>query len=222
MAPRRSPSPFSRKPDGRGLEPPPGSRGGARPNVNLPSTSPPDDDVVILSPGPDAAIPRLRKGQIAATSVARSPSPRQNNGKPSGFAGEDIPSPLPPLTGSFDNMDLRESAYELLMGVTGARTPLPRAQTEPTAPEEAPRRWGGKMFGLGRAEQRNVADAEAQLYPTEVIRRQLEISDFSDQRTRKALTRASASQVTGYPLPPTGRGKDRTDILDRVSDFQLQ
>ena len=181
VAGRRTPSSLAQKPGGRGLEPPPGLRGGGRPV---------EDDVIMLSP-------RLRKAQISAPYTARSPSPRQTDGDATGFSKEDLPSPFPPLTGSFDHMDLRESSYELLMGVTGARPSLQRAQLEPAVQEEAPRSWGGKMFGMGRQERPDAAESEAALNPTEVIRRQLEISDFSDQRTRRALTRASASQVSG-------------------------
>ena len=186
VAGRRSPSSLAQKPVGRGLEPPPGLRGGGRPV---------EDDIAMLSPGPGSGIPRLKKGQIAAPYTAR----RQSSENATGFSGEDLPSPFPPLTGSFDHMDLRESSYELLMGVTGARPSLQRAHLEPAVQEEAPSRWGGKMFGMGRQERPDAAESEAALNPMEVIRRQLEISDFSDQRTRRALTRASASQVSGLP-----------------------
>eukprot|EP00271_Cylindrocystis_brebissonii_P005692 TRINITY_DN1789_c0_g1_i1.p1 TRINITY_DN1789_c0_g1~~TRINITY_DN1789_c0_g1_i1.p1 ORF type:complete len:1150 (+),score=247.56 TRINITY_DN1789_c0_g1_i1:187-3636(+) len=131
--------------------------------------------------------------------VLDSPSFKKNGSLVNG----QLSIPLPPLESGMSDVDIREAAYEILVGATGARTELrgrtgsgsyvqrPSLDTPPTTTSRLK-----LAFGLGSAAAK-VADSgpQAPLSAMEIICKQLGVTEFSDQRTRKALSRASASQV---------------------------
>lgn len=147
------------------------------------------------------------------SSSASTPSERENSGRSNLLFGE-IPDPIPKLEISISEADIRESAYELLVGVNGPRENLRvrganggvgggggGAVPKVNVPQETTSSRFRMAFGLSRKEEGSapeIANAQNSVAgPTtmEIICRQMGISDFSDSRIRNALSRASASQV---------------------------
>eukprot|EP00897_Mesotaenium_endlicherianum_P010589 jgi/Mesen1/9559/ME000640S08905 len=117
---------------------------------------------------------------------------------------DELALPLPPLEADLKEDDLKESAYELLLGAVGARLSV-RSSVQAKANVALERANSAtsrlkNAFGLRSKEvEQTVAATIATAVPTtpiEILQRQLEVSDFHDMRTRKALQRAAAGQTT--------------------------
>eukprot|EP00850_Spirogloea_muscicola_P002022 SM000007S20982 [mRNA] locus=s7:1389264:1394487:+ [translate_table: standard] len=142
------------------------------------------------------------------------PDPAASNGGP-GTGGssrsapgsehpDDLWSPLPALEAGLSEEDLREAAYEILVAAVAPKLstrsttsstsrPLGRRASVPTTTSRIKQALGLRAKSPGSSRQ------GAQAQPIDIVRAQMQISESSDLRTRRALTRALAGQVGRRP-----------------------
>lgn len=129
------------------------------------------------------------------------------------LSSSDLGDPIKPLSVDFTEDDMRELAYEIIVAACGpavsARTTAvglrsnsiasPRYQDRPLVSAAASRvkkalglksRSGKDLYSSSTNGTRKKATT-----PADIIKLQLGISDDVESRTRKALSRAAASQV---------------------------
>lgn len=129
---------------------------------------------------------------------------KQNIGihKPQGEATT-LQAPFPPLASGLSAEDVKECAFELLVGVAGCRGPaLPKSTsfilTRPSkgiVSQEMKAVLDLKPQPPRDGAKEGAAPEDPDFYPLDLIRKQLEIPEANSQRTRRALTRAAAAQV---------------------------